>query len=49
MIQRFYAWLLPIKLGKFLHFDHYGIGWKWYGGYAVVNKDRVFRLEEESE
>ena len=42
-LQRFYAWLLPIG---FIHFDHWGIGWKWYGGYAVVNKDRVFRVEE---
>ena len=45
MIARFYAWILPIKPIKF---DLWGtMGWKWYGGYAIVNKDRLFRLEGE--
>jgi len=24
------------------------VGWKWYGGYAVVNKDWKFRTDNEN-
>ena len=42
MIRRFYAWILPIKPIR-----RRIIGWKWYGGYGVVDRDWVFRLEED--
>jgi hypothetical protein len=44
-LQRFYAWLLPIKP---IYFDLglRTIAWKWYGGFGRVDKYRVYRVEK---
>ena len=46
MLQRFYAWLLPIKS---IYFDDgwFTPAWKWYGGYAYLSDPSgLYRLEE---
>ena len=45
LLQRFCAWLLPIKLIKF---DLWGtLGWKWYGGYRILDPNALFRVESQ--
>jgi len=47
MTDRIFEWIFAKIYIKRIKFDVWGkLGWKWYGGYGVVKKDRMFRLEE---
>ena len=50
MIDRLFTWIFDKIYIKTITLDVWGkFGWKWYGGFGVMQKDKVYYLEVEND